>query len=103
MSELEARSLLSTGTVTVWDVLCPGHSGSSSAEECVTGTHLVFPYRGAYVHHVGRAEHVAEANQVVFLNDDEPYRVSHPVGGGDASISIGMDAATLVELTPPDY
>jgi AraC family transcriptional regulator len=103
MSELEARSLLSTDTVAVWDVLCPGHSGSSSAEECATGTHLVFPYRGAYVHHVGRAEHVAEANQVVFLNDDEPYRVSHPIGGGDASISVGMDAATLLELTPPDY
>lgn len=103
MSELQARSLLSTQTVAVWDVLCPGHSGNSSAEECATGTHLVFPYRGTYVHHVGRAEHVAEANQVVFLNDDEPYRVSHPIGGGDASISIGMDAAALLELTPRDY
>jgi AraC family transcriptional regulator len=64
---------------------------------------LVFPYRGIYVHRVGRADHVAEANQAVFINEDEPYRVGHPVEGGDATVSIGVDPATLLELTPIDY
>jgi AraC-like DNA-binding protein len=52
---------------------------------------------------VGRVETVAEANQVIFLNDEEPYRVSHPVEGGDASLSIGASAETLLELAPADY
>jgi len=39
----------------------------------------------------------------VFINEGEPYRVSHPVDGGDATVSIGVDAATLLELTPADY
>jgi hypothetical protein len=41
----------------------------------------VFPYRGVYVHHRGQVETVAEANQVVFFNESEPYRVSHPLEG----------------------
>jgi AraC-like DNA-binding protein len=52
---------------------------------------------------VGRAETVAEANQVVFFNEGEAYQVSHPVEGGDSSVSIGISAATLLELAPADY
>lgn len=103
MAEFDARPLLVTDTVDVWDVLCPGRSGDASAEECVARTHLVFPYRGIYVHRVGRLDHVAEANQAVFINADEPYRVSHPVDGGDATVSIGVDPATLLELIPIDH
>jgi AraC family transcriptional regulator len=55
------------------------------------------------VRHMGQAETVAEANQVVFFNENDPYRVSHPVGGGDASLSIGIDEATLLELVPADF
>jgi AraC-like DNA-binding protein len=95
--------MLITDTVAVWDVPCPGTCRHKSAEECVAATHLVFPYRGVYVRHVGRAETVAEANQVVFFNEGEPYQVSHPVDGGDSSMSIGISAATLLELAPADY
>ena len=31
-------------------------------------THLVFPYRGVYVRHLGGDDAVAEANQVLFFN-----------------------------------
>jgi AraC family transcriptional regulator len=103
MAEFDARPLLMTDTVAVWDVVCPGTCRHKSAEERVTATHLVFPYRGIYVHHVGCTETLAEANQVVFLNEDEPYRVSHPLEGGDASLSIGIDAVALLELMPGDY
>ena len=103
MPEFDARGLLETHTVAVWDVLCPGHLGHDGEEEIAETTHLVFPYRGIYVHHVGRARTVAEANHVLFINADEPYRVSHPVEGGDATLSIGVDAATLMELAPADY
>jgi AraC family transcriptional regulator len=43
-------------TVAVWDVLCPGVRKHASDEECAVATHLLFPYRGVYIHHVGRAE-----------------------------------------------
>lgn len=102
MAEINAHPLLATDTVTVWNVLCSGTCKHKSAEECVSTTHLVFPYRGVYVHHTGHVESVAEANQVVFLNESEPYRVSHPLEGGDASLSIGIAEATLLELAPSD-
>ena len=103
MAEINSHPLLATDTVAVWDVLCSGTCKHKSTEECVSTTHLVFPYRGVYVHHTGKVETVAEANQVVFFNENEPYRVSHPVGGGDASLSIGIDEATLLELAPADF
>src|SRR3954469_1218605 len=63
MADFDARPLLMTETASVWDVACPGACKHTSDEEHVAATHLVFPYRGVYVHHVGRAETVAEANQ----------------------------------------
>src|SRR6202011_2182223 len=103
MADFDARPLLVTETASVWDVACPGACKHRSDEEYVAATHLVFPYRGVYVHHVGRAETVAEANQVVILNEDEPYRVSHPFEGGDACHSIATSTAILLELAPEHY
>jgi AraC-like DNA-binding protein len=103
MADFDARPILVTATVDVWDLVCQGTCKHKSAEECVAVTRLVFPYRGVHVRHVGRTEVVAEANQVVLFNEDEPYRVSHPVEGGDASLSIGVSASTLFELAPADY
>jgi AraC family transcriptional regulator len=103
MTDFHARPLLMTDMVAVWDVVCEGTCRHKSAEECVAATHLVFPYRGAYVQHTGRAEEVAEPNQIVFMNENEAYRVSHPVDGGDASLSIRLDTPTLLELASTDY
>jgi len=60
----------------------------------------VFPYRGVYVRHVGPDQAVAEANQVLFFNAMEGYRVSHPVPGGDASLTLVIDELELHELAP---
>ena len=94
--------MLSTDTVAVWDVMCPGHIRGQADEECAASTHLVFPYRGVYVHHVGRSSVVVDTNQVLFINSDEPYRVSHPVGGGDRTVSVRIDPEAMREMTPPD-
>ena len=71
-----------------------------SAEENSRTTHLVFPYRGVYVHHLGDSDAVAEANQVLFFNAGEGYHVSHPVEGDDASLSISIGEDLLRELVP---
>jgi AraC-like DNA-binding protein len=100
MPEFEVRRLLDTETLTLQNVRCVGECRHSSAEECVAATHLVFPYRGVYVRHVGSDQAVADANHVLFFNAEEGYRVSHPVDGGDASMSLSLSEPLLRELAP---
>lgn len=102
MNELTVALLLETPTIGVRDVACDGACRHRSPSECAAATHLVFPYRGAYVRHVGRQDAVAEANQVSFFNRDQDYAISHPVGGGDACLSVSIDDALLRELSPAE-
>jgi AraC family transcriptional regulator len=100
MSEFVVHSLLKTPTVAIRDVYCQGSCRQQSAEECATATQLVFPYRGVYVRHLEHDQTVAEANQVLFFNATEGYRVSHPVPGGDASLTLAISEPHLRELAP---
>jgi AraC family transcriptional regulator len=100
VEDFTVQTLLNTPTVTVTDVVCSGACRHKSEEECATETHLVFPYRGVYVRHVGRDDAVAEANQVLFFNAWEGYRVSHPVAGGDVCLDLAIDNSLLRELAP---
>ncbi|KRE89876.1 AraC family transcriptional regulator [Frateuria sp. Soil773] len=100
MSNLRVNHLLDTGTLSLRDVHCRGTCRHRSDEECMASTYLVFPYRGVYLRHVGTDQAVADANHVLFFNADEGYRVSHPVDGGDACLSLGLAPAVLEELAP---
>src|SRR4051794_2597991 len=101
MSEFSVDSLLTTDTVSIRDVYCLGSCRHQGTEECATATQLVFPYRGVYLRHLGQDQAVAEANQALFFNKDDGYRVSHPVGGGDASLTILLSEEQFHELAPP--
>src|SRR5271155_4883577 len=98
--EIAVRALLKSPTVTIRDTYCQGSCRHQSTEECTTTTQLVFPYRGVYVRHVGLDQAVAEANQVLFFNAFEGYRISHPVPCGDASLTLVISQAMLSELAP---
>ena len=98
--EFVVDSLLTSPVVTIRDTYCRGTCRHQSAEECTTSTQLVFPYRGVYVRHVGLDQAVAEANQVLFFNAFEGYRIGHPVPGGDASLTLVISQAMLRELAP---
>src|SRR6266851_431902 len=100
MSEFAVQFLLTTPNVTIRDVYCQGSHRHQGAEECAATTQLVFPYRGVYVRHLGNSQAVAEANQVLFFNAGEGYRVSHPVPGGDASLTLVLSEPLLRELAP---
>jgi AraC family transcriptional regulator len=94
--------LLRTDLVTASDDQCPGlqrgwADGARSPRALVS-----FPYRGVHIRAVGARRHVAEANQVTVANAGEPYRVGHPVPGGHAALTIGLDPALLLELVPAD-
>src|ERR1700704_5016162 len=83
-SEFKVTRLLDTDTVVLRNIRCGGECRHRSVEECVSMTHLVFPYRGIYLRHVGGDQAVADANHVLFFNAGEGYQVSHPMAGGDA-------------------
>jgi len=98
--EIVAQPLLQSPTVTVSDTYCKGSHREAGIEEYTRTTQLVFAYRGVFVRQVGHDQAIAEANQVLFFNATEGYRVSHPVAGGDASISVIISEPLLFELTP---
>lgn len=100
MPELDVISLLRTETVSLRDVRCPGACQLRAPEEFSSTTHLVFPYQGIYLRHVGRDQAVADANHVLFFNAEEGYHVSHPVAGGDANVSVSLSDPILRELAP---
>ncbi len=100
--ELKVTRLLDTGMVAVRNVCCRGSCRHRSAEECSSHTHLVFPYRGVYLRHVGGEQSVADANHVLFFNAGEGYQVSHPVDGGDASFVLALSEPLLRELAPAE-
>jgi AraC family transcriptional regulator len=102
LPEFKVHRLLDTATVSLRDVGCRGTCRHRSAEECAAATHVVFPYRGVYLRHIGREQAVADANHVLFFNAGEGYQVSHPVVGGDASFVLALAPALLQELAPAD-
>src|SRR5436189_3109705 len=95
MAELDVQVLLQTPTVSVADVCCAGTCKHQSPAECATATLLVFPYRGVYARHLGRDQAIAEANQVLFFNSSDGYRVCHPLAGGDLILFININEAEL--------
>ena len=102
MSQFAIDTLLETESLGIHDVSCAGGCRHRSAAECAGATSLVFPYRGVFVRHVGREDAVAEANQLLFFNQGQEYRVSHPVEGGDACLSLAIKEPLLAELAPRD-
>jgi AraC family transcriptional regulator len=103
MSGVVTVSLLKTPAVEIHDFACAGTCQGRSDEEATRKTRLVFAYRGIFVRHVGQDEAVAEANQVLFFNAGEGYRVSHPVAGGDACLDLVINEPLLHELTPRTF
>ncbi len=100
MQDLSVHTLLQSPMGGIHDVHCLGNCRHKSAAECVASTRIVFPYRGVYMRHVAGEDVVADANQVLFFNAGEEYRVSHPQAGGDACLSISLAEPLLHELTP---
>jgi len=100
LPEFTVARLLDTDTVSLRNIQCDGACRHRSMEECVSITHLVFPYRGVYLRHVGSDQAVADANQVLFFNAGEGYQISHPITGGDASLSLALSDQVLRELAP---
>jgi AraC family transcriptional regulator len=80
---LQAHLLYRSGSVAIYDVRCRPHYRGHGPEEHSNGHHIVFPRSGMFLKLVAGSEFVADPNHVLFFNQAEPYRVAHPIGGGD--------------------
>jgi AraC family transcriptional regulator len=98
MPELVSTTHAATDLVDVREVHCLGTHAAASAEECDAETRWVFPFRGVFVHHQASEGVVGDANQVLFFHAERPYRISHPVPGGDDCLSVGFAPQVLEEI-----
>jgi AraC family transcriptional regulator len=80
---LHAHLLYRSESVAIYDVCCRPQFREHGSEEHSSGHHIVFPRSGMFLKLVAGREFVADPNHVLFFNQAEPYRVAHPVDGGD--------------------
>src|ERR1051326_6946664 len=100
---LHSVRLFYSPLVTISDWCCRPAETAFGAEEESSGHLLVFPRTGLFVER--RARHgdiVGDPTRVHFFNRSEPYRVAHPVSGGDDCTSIRFDDQALVEFLRHD-
>jgi AraC family transcriptional regulator len=97
MAQLHYHVLFRGSAVTITDVCCRPVTCACGTEEESSDDSIAFPRAGAFVKHVGRQSVVADANQVLFFNRRESYRVSHPVPGGDDCTSFSFEQGVLLD------
>ena len=69
----------------------------TSAEETTSTNDIVFPRGGCFIRHVHRRQTVADANTVLFFRKHEPYRITHPVSGGDDCTCLSFAPDVLAD------
>lgn len=94
---IEARVLLDDGAIAVLDVRCQGAPAEAAGEEAAPTVEVNIPLAGVYVRTVRRAgspaaplRTIGDPGRALIFGRDEPYRVSHPVGGDDRSLVIAL-------------
>ncbi|MGH8632151.1 MAG: hypothetical protein ACREU7_15490, partial [Burkholderiales bacterium] len=89
----------SSETVCIQVVECRPHDHACGPDERSPVNRLAFPLRGMFLkHHSSRERVVADACNAVFFKAGEPYRVSHPVAGGDDCLVIEPSRQMLHEV-----
>jgi len=91
-------------TLQIHRVRCRPHDGACGPVEESTKDGLALPLRGLFVKHGRRDERlVADPCHALFFKAGEPYRVSHPVEGGDDCLFLepGAELAEEMATWPP--
>jgi AraC family transcriptional regulator len=96
---LKAEIAHDSGLTRIRIVDCRPDHDCCGPEERATAPTLVLPLRGIFVKHRGtHTRIVADVCHGLFFNADEPYRVSHPVTGGDQCLSIEPARDALLDV-----
>jgi len=90
-------------TLRIHRVRCRPHDGACGPVEESGKDGLALPLRGLFVKHGRRDERmVADPCHALFFKAGEPYRVSHPVAGGDECLFLepGAELAAHMAVWP---
>ena len=94
---MQVTTLNDSPLVRIYGVRCRPDHPDCGGEESSNGHHVVFPHAGVFVKHVRGRRVVADPSQVLFFTAGEPYRVSHPVPGGDDCTVFAFRDDVLLE------
>ena len=88
--------LLEDDWIQISDVRCVAEPPSLGPREQARNVELILPLDGLFVRHdaPGR-DLVVDSSMVVVVRPNRPYRVSHPVGGHDRAIVIGLSERAI--------
>lgn len=86
------------GQVSVTDFRCRAYRHPLSAEECNIEPSIVFVRRGLFVRSQDGTSVVADTHRVLFFNPQQPYRISHPVEGGDDCTIFTISRPLALEI-----
>ena len=90
--------LFDSDIVRVRAVRCAAPAGGCGPIEWSAANTIVFPETGVFVKHLARhATLVADGAHAIFYTADRPYRVSHPLPGGDKCLVLELRPAALAE------
>jgi AraC-like DNA-binding protein len=95
----DQRILLDDELLVVSEASCGAAPPAAGDPERADRLEIVIPQTGVFVRHVrarrGWRDTISDASRALFFRPDEPYRVSHPLGGHDRSIDVAVPWAML--------
>jgi len=77
---------------------CRAAARELGAEERAGAHQIVFVRSGLFVRETPQGRAVADPNHVLFFNASEPYRVQHPLPGGDVCLALTLPAGDLLDI-----
>lgn len=98
VSSTARTALLRSNVALVENLQSSGVDRSGTREDFSSDFQVCLPYRGVFTWHVGDDEVVSDANQVLFVTGDEPFRISQPLEGGYAELIITPNRSLLAEV-----
>jgi len=99
MPDAQTRTTLyRSASLTVVDFAWRAYAHRAGREEAIDAHAVVFVRAGAFVRSVGRESTLADPTQVLFFTKEQPYRVEHPICGGDECTIIKASPQILLEV-----
>jgi AraC family transcriptional regulator len=85
-------------SVSLYEWHCAGHAPAHPPEEWADAHEVVIPRRGAFQWEIAGARVLADPGVAAFFHPAEPYRVRHPLPGGDAGSVFRLAPAGVAAL-----
>lgn len=96
MAELSRTVRFESDLVTLASVACRHATRGIGPEEVNERHSIAIPVRGVFVKYRHHETAVADPTRAIFFNAKAPYRVGHPVSGGDDTFTLAFSSETLL-------